>query len=105
MRKKCSSGPQAMLSAASTLSRAGRAWEQARIAPMSRAKAKAMAGKGEDQNQGLAEQSLNTSVVHPNQDGPGRQGHGNRGLTDNDQREGLEKTAPDRRKPNDQRKP
>jgi hypothetical protein len=56
-----------------------------------------MTGKGEDRAKGLAEQSVNTSIVHPGQSSPDRpeQGDGsasNRQLTDNDQREGLEKT-------------
>lgn len=59
-----------------------------------------MPGKGEDRAEGLAEQSVNTSIVHPGQGGRGHaeQGDGsagNRSLTGNDQREGLEKTEPD----------
>jgi hypothetical protein len=56
-----------------------------------------MGGKGDDHAQGLAERSVNTSIVHPNQSSPDHQKHGDgsssdRILTDNDQREGLEKT-------------
>jgi hypothetical protein len=59
-----------------------------------------MPGKGEDRAEGLAEQSVNTSIVHPGQGGRGhaKQGDGsagNRSLTGNDQREGLEKSDPD----------
>jgi hypothetical protein len=59
-----------------------------------------MAGKGEDRAQGLAEQSVNTSIVHPSQSGPdhaeqGDRSMSNRSLTGNDQRKGLEKTDPD----------
>ena len=59
-----------------------------------------MPGKGDDGAEGLAEQSVNTSIVHPGQGGRGdaEQGDrsaGNRSLTGNDQREGLEKTATD----------
>jgi hypothetical protein len=58
-----------------------------------------MPRKGDDQAQGLAEQSLNTSIVHPDQSGPdhGAQADrstGSRSLTGNDQRKGLEKTDP-----------
>lgn len=69
-----------------------------------------MTGRGEDRAQGLAEQSLNTSAVHPSQSSPDHQEHGdrtqsNRILTGNDQRKGLEKTDPDRPKPDDRYKP
>ncbi len=69
-----------------------------------------MTEKGEDRAQGLAEQSLNTSVVHPGQSSPDRQEQGdrsqsNRKLTGNDQRKGLEKTGNDRPKPEDRYRP
>ena len=32
-----------------------------------------MAGKGEDRAEGLAERSVNTSIVHPNQSSPDHQ--------------------------------
>ena len=69
-----------------------------------------MTGKGEDRAKGLAEQSVNTSVVHPSQSTPDHQEHGdrmqsNRQLTENDQRKGLDKTDPDRPKPEDRYKP
>jgi hypothetical protein len=48
--------------------------------------------EGRDQTEGLAQQSLNTSVVQPGQGGTGGPGHGERGLTANDQRRGLERT-------------
>ncbi|KFG70074.1 hypothetical protein JH26_06725 [Microvirga sp. BSC39] len=56
-----------------------------------------MSGKGEDHAQGLAEQSVNTSIVHPSESSPdhaerGDRSRGNRSLTENDQRKGLEKT-------------
>jgi len=58
-----------------------------------------MARKGEDHAQGLAEQSVNTSIVPPTQGGPdrpdeGNRSAGNRTLTENDQRKGLERTDP-----------
>ena len=55
-----------------------------------------MAGKGDEHAEGLAEQSLNTSIVHPTQDGSGHGAGsaGDRTLTENDQRKGLEKTDP-----------
>jgi hypothetical protein len=70
----------------------------------------AMPGKGEDRTEGLAEQSLNTSVVHPSQSSPDHQEHGdrtqsNRSITGNDQRKGLDGTDPDRPKPDDRYKP
>jgi hypothetical protein len=69
-----------------------------------------MPGKGNDRTEGLAEQSLNTSVVQPSQSSPDHQEQGdrtqsNRSLAGNDQREGLEKTDPDRPKPDDRYKP
>jgi hypothetical protein len=80
--------------------------EQAQVVtvPTSRAVIDPMPGKREDQAQGLAEQSLNTSIVHPDQGGRAEQGErsaGHRSLTGNDQRKGLEKTdadAPEARK-------
>jgi len=59
-----------------------------------------MPGKGEDRAQGLAEQSVNTSIVHPDQSSPdhakqGNRSAGDRHLTENDQRKGLERTDPD----------
>ncbi len=59
-----------------------------------------MSRKGEDRAQGLAEQSVNTSIVHPSQSSPdhaeqGDRSASNRSLTENDQRKGLEKTDPD----------
>jgi hypothetical protein len=58
-----------------------------------------MAGKADDHAQGLAEQSLNTSIVHPTE---GNSKHrirddrspSDRRLNANDQREGMEKTDP-----------
>ncbi|MBF9197913.1 hypothetical protein [Microvirga terrestris] len=59
-----------------------------------------MPGKGEDRAQGLAEQSVNTSIVHPGKGGrdnaeQGDRAAGNRSLTGNDQRKGLERTYPE----------
>jgi hypothetical protein len=56
-----------------------------------------MAGKAEDHAQGLAERSLNTSIVHPSEGTPDRRirddrSASDRRLTENDQRKGLEKT-------------
>lgn len=69
-----------------------------------------MPGKGEDRSQGLAEQSVNTSIVHPGQGGRdhAKQDDGsmsNRSLTENDQRKGLEKTGPDAQETNARNKP
>jgi hypothetical protein len=68
-----------------------------------------MSGKGEDRTEGLAERSVNTSIVHPTQSGrddpeQGDDSAGSRALTDNDQREGLEKTDPDVPKADDPHK-
>lgn len=69
-----------------------------------------MTGKGEDHAQGLAERSVNTSVVHPSQSNHDHQEQGdrsasNRVLTENQQREGLEKEDPDGPEPSDRYKP
>lgn len=58
-----------------------------------------MTGKGKDRAQGLAERSINTSIVPPtenSQDPPEHDDYsdGTRSLIGNDQREGLEKTDP-----------
>ena len=65
-----------------------------------------MAGKGDDHSEGLAEQSLNTSIVppqgnsvHPNPSA------GDRTLTENDQRKGPERTDAADPKPDDSTKP
>jgi hypothetical protein len=68
-----------------------------------------MPGKGEDRAQGLAEQSVNTSIVHPGKGGrdhaeQGDRATGNRSLTGNDQRKGLERTDPDAPKAEDSSK-
>jgi len=65
-----------------------------------------MPRKGDDHAQGLAEQSLNTSIVHPGRSGsdhvaPDKGSAGNRSPTGNDQRKGLEKTDPDALKTDD----
>lgn len=73
-----------------------------------RAAGEAMTGKREDRTEGLAEQSLNTSVVHPGQGGRDHgdtTGQGNRSLTGNDQRKGLEALESDQPKTEDRRKP
>jgi hypothetical protein len=69
-----------------------------------------MSGKGEDRAQGLAEQSVNTSIVHPGQGGRDHAKQddgsiGNRSLAENDQRKGLEKTDPDTQESNASNKP
>lgn len=61
--------------------------------------------EGKDQTEGLAQQSLNTSVVQPGQGGAGGPGHGDRGLTGNDQRRGLEKSGRNRPEAQDRRDP
>jgi len=55
-----------------------------------------MAGKGENHGRGLAERSVNTSIVQPSQGGPDIQEQSDRTLPRNEQREALEKTTPDR---------
>jgi hypothetical protein len=90
---------QAMWSVASMLSRTGRAWDPAHIAAIFKATGEAMAGKAEDRAQGLAERSVNTSIVHPTEGNPDRRirdgrSASDRHLTENDQREGMEKTDP-----------
>jgi hypothetical protein len=69
-----------------------------------------MPEKDPDRTKGLAERSLNTSIVHPSQSNPDHreQGDGtqsNRSITGNDQRKGLGKADPDRPKANDRYKP
>ncbi len=91
-------------------SRSSRAQDPVLTAAMFKATAKAMPGKDRDHAQGLAEQSLNTSIVHPTQAGrehpeQGERSTGDRTLTENDQREGLEKTDPDDPKADDHHKP
>jgi len=59
-----------------------------------------MPDKAEDRTPGLAEQSVNTSIVHPGQGGRGQAEQGDRSagdrrLTENDQRKGLDRTNPD----------
>ena len=61
--------------------------------------------EGLDQTEGLAQQSLNTSVVQPGQGGAGGPGHGDRGLRGNDQRKGLEKTGRNHPEDESRRKP
>jgi hypothetical protein len=68
-----------------------------------------MSGKDEDRTEGLAERSVNTSIAHPTQSGQdhpeqGDGSAGSRALTDNDQREGLEKTDPNVPKADDHHK-
>ncbi len=69
-----------------------------------------MASKSGDHAQGLAEQSVNTSIVHPSQDDSNRRPRdrrsaSNRGPYGNDQREGLEKAEPGRPGAEDHMKP
>jgi hypothetical protein len=47
------------------LSRTGKAWDPAHIAVIFKATGEGMAGKAEDHAQGLAERSVNTSIVQP----------------------------------------
>lgn len=68
-----------------------------------------MAGKGEDHAQGLAERSLNTSVVHPSQGRPAHPEQGDQTATshtlpENEQREGVEKADATRRNQQDSNK-
>jgi hypothetical protein len=56
-----------------------------------------MTGKDPDRTEGLAEQSLNTSIVHPGQSSPDHEEQGdgtqsNRSITGNDQRKGFGKS-------------
>ena len=62
-----------------------------------------MAGSDDERAKGLAERSLNTSVAPAGR--PGRSGDGGRSSTGNDQREGLDKTAPDRKARGNSSKP
>jgi hypothetical protein len=99
-----------MWSVANTPFGASKTQERARIAATFKAMGSAMDGKGEDRAEGLAERSVNTSIVHPSQSSPDHQEQGdrvasNRVLTENQQREGLEKTDPDRPTPEDRYKP
>lgn len=69
-----------------------------------------MGGKDDDHARGLAERSVNTSIVHPSHSSPDHQEQadrsaGDRILTENQQREGLDKTDPERPKPEDRDKP
>ncbi|MBJ6128055.1 hypothetical protein [Microvirga splendida] len=48
---------------------------------------------------------MNTSIVHPGQSGPDRAEQGNRSVTGNDQRKGLEKTDPDAPRSDDSNTP
>ena len=99
-----------MWTAASMPSRISRAQAPGLNAAISRAVTDPMPGKGEDRAQGLAEQSVNTSIVHPGQNSPDRaepgdRSAGNRRLTENDQQEGLEKTDPKASQASDRKKP
>ena len=60
--------------------------------------------EGDDQTEGLAQQSLNTSVMQPGRSGACGPGHGDRGLTGNDQRKGLEDAGQNRPNPESHRK-
>lgn len=69
-----------------------------------------MARNGEDRTRSLAEQSVNTSIVHPIEGGPEHRKQddpstGRRSLTGNDQREGLEKTDPGTSRAGDRSRP
>ena len=64
-----------------------------------RTTARTVAGTDKDHARGLAERSVNTSIVHPSESRPdvrkqGAPPGGARIVTDNDQREGLEKLDP-----------
>lgn len=86
-----------------------KAQEPARTAATFKATGSIMVGKDEDHAQGLAERSVNATIVPPS---PGNSDHqeqggpsaGSRILTDNDQREGLEETDPQSPKADDQHK-
>jgi hypothetical protein len=91
-----------MWSVASMLSRTGKAWKPAPTAAIFKATGEAMAGMAEDHAQGLAERSVNTSIVPPVESNPHRRvqddrSASNRLLNGNDHREGLEKTDPETR--------
>ena len=90
---------QAMWNVASMPSRTGKAWDPAHTAAIFKARGEAMAGKAEDHAQGLAERSVNTSIVQPTEENPDRRirddrSASDRHLTENDQRKGMEKTDP-----------
>ena len=60
-----------------------------------RTTARTVVGTDKDHARGLAERSVNTSIVHPSESRPDvRKQGGARIVTDNDQREGLEKIDP-----------
>lgn len=87
--------------------RTNRAQIRARTAATFKAMGDPMAGKDEDRTQGLAERSVNTSIVHPSQSNADHhkqddRAASNRLVADNQQREGLEKTDPARPEPDDQ---
>lgn len=101
---------QAMWSVASMLSRTGKAWKPAPTAAIFKATGEAMAGKAEDHAQGLAERSVNTSIVPPVESNSHHRVRDDRSASDrrlngNDQREGLEKTDPGNSKSQDCMKP
>ncbi|RDI57347.1 hypothetical protein [Microvirga subterranea] len=67
-----------------------------------------MIGKDLDRTEGLAEQSLNTSIVHPGQSSPDHEepsdgSRSNRSITGNDQRKGFGQS--DAPKPGDRSRP
>jgi hypothetical protein len=64
-----------------------------------------MSGNGEDRSKGLAERSVNTSVVPPGSGQPDPPGQGDRNPAGNDQRKGLEEAEGAPRGPETARKP
>jgi hypothetical protein len=95
-----------MWSVANMHSKTNRARIRAHTAATFKAMGDPMAGKDEVRTQGLAERSVNTSIVHPSQSNPDHREQddpiaSNRIVADNQQREGLEKTDSARPTPND----
>lgn len=64
-----------------------------------------MAQKDEDHAHGLAERSLNTSIVHSSRSSPHTYEQGDRILPENHQREGMEKSDPDRKRSSNRHEP
>ncbi|UVF19027.1 hypothetical protein HPT29_021595 [Microvirga terrae] len=80
-------------------SKTSKAWGRARTAAIFKAKAEVMAGKADDRAQGLAERSLNASIVPPTEENSVHRSRDDRSASDrrldeNDQREGLEQADP-----------
>ena len=78
----------------------GKAQDQVRTAAKSKAKGEPVSGKADDRDRGLAERSVNTSIVPPTEDNSGHRIRNDRSAADrrldeNDQREGMDRTERD----------